>query len=44
MGKDSRIVVSEMAIPKLVMPRDASVVWLDLMMLSIGGNELGEPS
>ncbi len=39
MGKDSRIIVSEMAMPEPPTPRDAGAVWMDLMMLSIGGKE-----
>ena len=39
MGVDSRIIVSEMVMPEPATPRDAGAVWMDLMMLSIGGKE-----
>lgn len=39
MAKDSRIIVSDMAIPEPVTARDAGAIWLDLMMMSIGGKE-----
>jgi len=39
MAKDSRIIISDMAISEPVTPRDAGAIWLDLMMLSIGGKE-----
>ncbi|EXJ79628.1 hypothetical protein A1O3_07907 [Capronia epimyces CBS 606.96] len=39
MAKDSRIIISDMAIPEPVTLRDAGAVWLDLMMMSIGGKE-----
>lgn len=39
MGPDSRILISDMAIPEPVTSRDAGAIWLDLMMMSIGGKE-----
>ncbi|KAL6242752.1 hypothetical protein RBB50_010398 [Rhinocladiella similis] len=39
MGTDSRILISDMAIPEPVTSRDAGAIWLDLMMMSIGGKE-----
>jgi len=39
MAKDSRIIISDMAIPEPVTARDAGAIWLDLMMMSIGGKE-----
>jgi hypothetical protein len=39
MAKDSRILISDMAIPEPVTPRDAGAIWLDLMMMTIGGKE-----
>ncbi|EXJ80351.1 hypothetical protein A1O1_08495 [Capronia coronata CBS 617.96] len=39
MAQDSRIVISDMAIPEPVTLRDAGAVWLDLMMMTIGGKE-----
>lgn len=39
MANDSRIIISDMAIPEPVTSRDAGAVWLDLMMMSIGGKE-----
>lgn len=39
MAKDSRIIISDMAIPEPVTPRDTGAIWLDLMMLTIGGKE-----
>ena len=39
MGKDSRIVVSEMAMSEPTTPRDAGAVWMDLKILSIVGKE-----
>lgn len=39
MAQDSRIIISDMAIPEPVTSRDAGAVWLDLMMMSIGGKE-----
>jgi O-methyltransferase domain len=39
MAKDSRIIVSDMALPEPVTARDATAVWLDIMMLAIGGKE-----
>ena len=39
MGKDSRVLVSDMCMPDPVELRDAGAVWMDLMMLTIGGKE-----
>jgi hypothetical protein len=39
MAPDSRIIISDMAIPEPVTLRDAGAIWLDLMMMSIGGKE-----
>jgi hypothetical protein len=39
MASDSRIIVSDMALPEPVTTRDAGAIWLDIMMLSIGGKE-----
>ena len=39
MVRDSRILISEMAMPEPATPRDAGAVWMDLMMMSIGGKE-----
>jgi hypothetical protein len=39
MAKDSRILITEMCIPEPVTAADAHAVWLDLMMLGIGGRE-----
>ncbi|KIX10478.1 uncharacterized protein Z518_01561 [Rhinocladiella mackenziei CBS 650.93] len=39
MAQDSRIIISDMAIPEPVTSRDAGAIWLDLMMMSIGGKE-----
>ncbi|KAL2428869.1 O-methyltransferase desB [Exophiala dermatitidis] len=39
MAEDSRIIISDMAIPEPVTLRDAGAIWLDLMMMSIGGKE-----
>jgi O-methyltransferase domain len=39
MAPDSRIIVSDMAIPEMATERDAGAIWLDMMMLSIGGKE-----
>lgn len=39
MAPDSRILISDMALPEPVGPEDDSAVWLDLMMMAIGGKE-----
>jgi hypothetical protein len=39
MAKDSRVLISDMCIPDPVGLQDAGAVWLDLMMLTIGGKE-----
>ncbi len=39
MAPDSRILLSDMALPERVGPEDTSAVWLDLMMMMIGGKE-----
>ena len=39
MAPDSRILISDMAVPEPVTLQDAHAVWLDLMMLAIGGKE-----
>lgn len=39
MAADSRILISDMAMPEPVTRHDAHAVWLDLMMLTIGGKE-----
>lgn len=39
MAPDSRILISDMALPEPVTAKDANAVWLDLMMLTIGGKE-----
>jgi len=39
MAKDCRIIVSDKALPEPVTERDAAAIWLDLMMMSIGGKE-----
>lgn len=39
MAPDSRIIVSDTALPEPVTEIDAHAVWLDLMMLCIGGKE-----
>ena len=39
MAKDSRILISDMALPEPVGPGDAGAIWLDLMMMTIGGKE-----
>jgi hypothetical protein len=39
MAPDSRILISDMALPERVGPEDDSAVWLDLMMMAIGGKE-----
>lgn len=39
MAPDSRILISDMALPEPVTLQDAHAVWLDLMMLTIGGKE-----
>lgn len=42
MAPDSRILISEMCIPEPITMADTNAVWLDLMMLSIGGKERTE--
>jgi O-methyltransferase domain len=39
MATDSRILISDMAVPEPVTASDVNAVWLDLMMLTIGGKE-----
>jgi O-methyltransferase domain len=39
MAPDSRILISDMALPEPVTAEDAHAVWLDLMMMTIGGKE-----
>lgn len=39
MAPDSRVIVSDMALPEPVTERDAGAIWLDIMMLVIGGKE-----
>lgn len=39
MASDSRILISDMALPEPVGAEDANAVWLDLMMMTIGGKE-----
>ncbi len=39
MARDSKILVSDMALPEPVTQRDAGAVWLDIMMMAIGGKE-----
>ena len=39
MAKDSRILISDMALPEPSTTNDAHAMWLDLMMLEIGGKE-----
>jgi O-methyltransferase domain len=39
MAPDSRILISDMALPEPITFQDAHAVWLDLMMLTIGGKE-----
>jgi hypothetical protein len=39
MAPDSRILISDMALPEPVGPEDDGAVWLDLMMMTIGGKE-----
>jgi hypothetical protein len=39
MAADSRILIAEMCIPEPVRQADAHAVWLDLMMMGIGGRE-----
>jgi O-methyltransferase domain len=39
MARDSRILISDMALPEPVTAKDTHAVWLDLMMLTIGGKE-----
>ena len=39
MAKDSRVLISDMCVPDPVGPQDAGAIWLDLMMLTIGGKE-----
>ncbi len=39
MAPDSRILISDMALSEPVSAKDANAVWLDLMMLTIGGKE-----
>lgn len=39
MAKDSKILVSDMALPEPITERDSGAVWLDIMMLAIGGKE-----
>jgi O-methyltransferase domain len=39
MSSDSRILISDMALPEPVTAQDAHAVWLDLMMMTIGGKE-----
>jgi O-methyltransferase domain len=39
MAPDSRILISDMALPEPVTAKDTHAVWLDLMMLTIGGKE-----
>ena len=39
MAPDSRILISDMALPEPVTLQDAHAVWLDLMMMTIGGKE-----
>ena len=39
MAEDSRILLSDMALPEPVGQEDTAAVWLDLMMMTIGGKE-----
>jgi hypothetical protein len=39
MAPDSRILISDMALPEPVGPEDDAAVWLDLTMMTIGGKE-----
>jgi hypothetical protein len=39
MAPDSRIIISDTALPEPVTEMDAHAIWLDLMMLCIGGKE-----
>lgn len=39
MAPDSRILISDMAVPEPVTARDSHAVWLDIMMMTIGGKE-----
>lgn len=39
MAPDSRILISDMALPEPVTREDSHAIWLDLMMLTIGGKE-----
>lgn len=39
MAKDSRVLVSDMCMPDPVGLQDAGAIWMDLMMLTIGGKE-----
>ena len=39
MARDSRILISDMALPEPVGAGDAGAIWLDLMMMTIGGKE-----
>lgn len=39
MGPDSRILISDMLIPEPVCAEDRDALWLDLMMMTIGGKE-----
>jgi hypothetical protein len=39
MGSDSRILISDMALPEPSTPADAHAMWMDMMMMEIGGKE-----
>ena len=39
MAPDSRILISDVALPEPVGPEDDGAVWMDLMMMTIGGKE-----
>ena len=39
MGPDSRIIISDTTLPEPSTPTNAHAVWMDLMMMSIGGKE-----
>jgi hypothetical protein len=39
MAPDSRILISDMALPEPVTPDDTHAIWLDLIMMNIGGKE-----
>ncbi|KAL9107354.1 MAG: hypothetical protein Q9227_007719 [Pyrenula ochraceoflavens] len=39
MATDSRILISDMLIPEPVTAQDSNALWLDLMMMTIGGKE-----